>query len=124
MIKNLLGDDKEEAPRPESREGSSRKPSAVIGLFDSVDETQNSADEPFILSAAPRTSSAETARRFGLAWSIGLVFVVSVAFLMILGWGANLIFGSSPWGMVAGIVVGALIGFYQLFKISSQIFRD
>lgn len=123
MIKNLLGDDNEEGSRPESGE-SSRKPSAVIGLFDSVDETQGSADEPFILSSAPRTSSAETARRLGLAWSIGLVFVVSVAFLMILGWGADLLFGSSPWGMVAGIVVGALIGFYQLFKISSQIFRD
>lgn len=123
MIKNLLGDDNKEGSPPESGE-SSRKPSAVIGLFDSIDETQSSADEPFILSSAPRTSSAETARRFGLAWSIGLVFVVSVAFLMILGWGADLLFGSSPWGMVAGIVVGALIGFYQLFKISSQIFRD
>ncbi|MCC6329988.1 MAG: AtpZ/AtpI family protein [Acidobacteria bacterium] len=123
MIKNLLGDDNKEGAQPESGE-SSRKPSAVIGLFDSIDETQSSADEPFILSSTPRTSSAETARRFGLAWSIGLVFVVSVAFLMILGWGADLLFGSSPWGMVAGIVVGALIGFYQLFKISSQIFRD
>lgn len=124
MIKNLLGDDNEEPAAESPAERSNRPQSTVIGLFDSVEEPGKPADEPLILSsAAPTESAAETARRSGLAWSIGFVFVVSVVFLLILGWGADLLFGSSPWGMVVGIVIGSLIGFFQLFRISSQILK-
>ena len=43
--------------------------------------------------------------------------------MLVLGWGADLLFGSSPWGMVCGIVIGSLIGFIQFFRLSSQIFK-
>jgi F0F1-type ATP synthase assembly protein I len=59
-----------------------------------------------------------------MAWSIGIAFVCSVGFLLVLGWGADLLFGSSPWGVVIGIIIGSLIGFYQLFRFSSQIFKQ
>lgn len=124
MIKNLLDDsDESSAESPESKRAFRTQP-AMISLFDSDEEPAKPADEPYILSAAPSESSSETARRSGLAWSMGVVFVVSVVFLMVLGWGADLLFGSSPWGLVSGIVIGSLIGFYQLFRISSQIFKQ
>ncbi len=122
MIKNLL-DDTEEQGQAVDTEPARRGRSTVIGLFDSVDKVIETEDEPTFLSAGRHESAAETVRRSGLAWSMGVVFVVSVVFLLILGWGADLLFGSSPWGMVAGIVIGSLIGFYQLFRLSAQILK-
>lgn len=68
-------------------------------------------------------SKAEAIRGAGLAWSAGIIFVGSIVFMLILGWGADLLLGSSPWGIVGGIVLGSLIGFIQFFRISAQIFR-
>lgn len=135
MIKNLLGEDGEGSSAGSTGKQTSRRTRepAVIGLFGSDDDAEPPAeenyaastrDEPFILSSAAPESYDETVRRSGLAWSMGVVFVISVVFMMILGWGADLLFGSAPWGLVVGIVIGALIGFYQLFRLSSQIFKQ
>ncbi|MGH9948323.1 MAG: AtpZ/AtpI family protein, partial [Pyrinomonadaceae bacterium] len=81
------------------------------------------ADEPFILSDAKPVSMADAARNSGLAWSAGIAFFASVVFMLVIGWGADLLFGIAPWGIVAGIVLGSIIGFVQFFRISSQIFN-
>jgi F0F1-type ATP synthase assembly protein I len=44
--------------------------------------------------------------------------------MLILGWFADLLLGSSPWGIVGGIILGAAIGFLQFFRITSQIFKN
>ncbi len=62
-------------------------------------------------------------RRTGLAWSAATVLGGSVVFMLVIGWFFDLVFGSSPWGIVGGIVLGALIGFIQFFRITSQIFK-
>jgi F0F1-type ATP synthase assembly protein I len=64
----------------------------------------------------------ENIRRSGLAWSAGIAFFGSVAFMLFLGWLADLLLGTAPWGMVGGIVLGSIIGFIQFFRISSQIY--
>lgn len=82
--------------------------------------------EPSVLFAPERfepESTEENIRRSGLAWSAGIVFFCAVAFMLLLGWGFDLIFGSSPFGIVAGVVIGSAIGFVQFFRISSQIFQ-
>lgn len=121
MIKNLLGDDHEPSETPADTSARPLSQSQVISLFDSEQEEKVGDSEPFILSHSEPESIAETARKSGLAWSMGIVFVISVVFMMILGWGADLLFGSAPWGLVIGIVTGALIGFFQLFRLSTQI---
>ncbi len=124
MIKNLL--DADVQPDPEQASSLPKKDSSqVISLFDGdMSQNDEAGDrEPFILSTAEPESRIETARKSGLAWSIGVVFFSAVVSMLILGWGADLLFGTSPWGVVVGIVLGAIIGFLQLFRISSQIFR-
>ena len=79
-------------------------------------------DVPPSLQYQP-VSPAETARRGGLAFSAGIVFFSSVAFMLFLGWIADLLIGSSPWGLVGGIVLGSVIGFIQFIRITSQIFN-
>lgn len=73
---------------------------------------------------APTESTAETMRKTGLAWSAAIVFFGSVVFMLILGWFADLLFGSSPWGIVAGIIFGSIIGFMQFFRITSRIIKS
>ncbi len=79
-----------------------------MSLFETEDKKEQ---ENFVISETPAESAGENARRSGLAFSAGVAFFGSVVFMMLLGWFADLLFGSSPWGMVGGIVLGSLIGF-------------
>lgn len=82
-----------------------------------------SRQEPdFVPVAYIPPSDEESVRRSGLAYSAGITLFASVLFMLLLGWGADLLLGSSPWGLVGGIVLGAIIGFVQFFRITSQIF--
>jgi F0F1-type ATP synthase assembly protein I len=69
-------------------------------------------------------SAEETARSSGLAFSAGIVFFSSVVFMLFLGWIADWLIGSSPWGLVGGIVLGSIIGLIQFVRITSQIFNS
>lgn len=84
---------------------------------------QFGAEAQFVPETYIPESTDETVRRSGLAYSAGIVFFVSVAFLMLLGWFADLLLGSSPFGLVVGIVIGSMIGFIQFFRISKQIYE-
>ena len=79
-------------------------------------------EPPFVPVSYTPEPAAETVRQSGLAWSMGIVFFGSVAFMLFLGWLADLLLGSSPWGIVVGVVLGSIIGFIQFFRISAQIF--
>jgi len=75
-------------------------------------------------SASPPETMAETVRSSGLAYSAGISLFASVVFMLVIGWGADLLLGTSPWGIVFGIVLGAIIGFVQFFRITSRIFKQ
>ena len=91
--------------------------------------TEPSADsgareEPFILSNYSPQSTAETVRQTGLAWTAGIAFFGAIVFMLFIGWLVDLLVGTSPWGIVGGIVLGSIIGFMQFFRITRQIFRS
>jgi F0F1-type ATP synthase assembly protein I len=69
-------------------------------------------------------SFAETARKSGLAYAAAITLFASIVFMLIIGWFADLLFGSSPWGIVGGIIFGSLIGFVQFFRMTAQIFKN
>jgi len=91
-------------------------------IFDE-EKPEQGEKQPVVMAEYTPDTPAESARRSGLAYSAGIIFVASVAFCMFLGWGADLLFGSSPWGLVGGIVLGSVIGFLQFFRITSRIFN-
>lgn len=101
-----------------------------LGLKDNEtpQQTDNWPDEKpqsepdFVPMAYMPPTEGESVRRSGLAYTAGITFFGAVAFMLFLGWGADLLLGSSPWGLVGGIVLGAIIGFVQFFRITSQIF--
>lgn len=81
------------------------------------------SDEIFQSDYKPE-SKAQIIRNSGLAWSAGIAFFGSVIFLLILGWFADLLLGTSPWMAVGGVVLGSIVGFVQLFRLTSQILKD
>lgn len=78
--------------------------------------------QPGVWSEYKPESPDDTARQGGLAWSAGIVFFSSVGFMLFLGWIADWLLGTSPWGVIIGIVLGSILGFVQFFRISSRIF--
>lgn len=95
----------------------------VAGQF--IDEkTNDEKSAPTIFQSAYQSETpAETVRQSGLAYSAAIVFFGSVVFMLVFGWFADQLLGSSPWGIVVGIVLGGVIGFVQFFRITSQIFK-
>ena len=79
---------------------------------------------PIFQSHYQSESSDETIRKSGLAYSAAIILFGSIVFTLILGWFADLLFGTAPWGKVGGIVLGAVIGFVQFFRTTSQILKD
>lgn len=119
----LFDDDQTEETSPSPKRDSGP---TTLHLFDDPADSSGDGeanDEPFVLSRAEPETYAETARKSGLAWSAGIAFFGAVGFMLIVGWGFDLLFGSSPWGIVGGIIFGSIIGFIQFFRISSQIFK-
>ncbi len=66
-------------------------------------------------------SIGETTRKSGLAYAAALSLFASVVVLLAVGYLADRLFDSSPWGLVAGIVFGSVVGLYQFVRITNQI---
>jgi F0F1-type ATP synthase assembly protein I len=62
------------------------------------------------------------ARGSGIAYAAGLSIFFSVLSLMGVGWLLDRYFGTG-WMMVTGIVLGAVVGFYQFVRIMSRFNR-
>ncbi len=92
--------------------------------FKLVETLPTSDDKPMFQTDFKPESLAETARKSGLAYAAGITLFGSIVFLMALGWFADLLLGTSPWGIVGGIVLGSIIGFIQFFRLTSQILKD
>lgn len=131
MIQKLLDADEDPAPEPESESPGKILASGpeFISILDAAEAwapgaaANKKSDIPATQKDFEPPDAAESMRMSGLAWSVGIVLFSSIAFMMVIGWFADLLLGSSPWGIVGGIIFGSLIGFIQLFRVSSQIFR-
>ena len=87
-------------------------------------EIKNDGYEIFSQSPYQSESSDETIRKSGLAYSAAIILFGAIVFTLIIGWFADLLLGTSPWGKVGGIILGSIIGFIQFFRTTSQLFKD
>ncbi|MDQ2855833.1 MAG: AtpZ/AtpI family protein [Acidobacteriota bacterium] len=60
-------------------------------------------------------------RKSGVAYAAALSLFFSVAALCGVGWALDRWLGTKPWLLVAGIVLGAIIGFYQFFRLTATL---
>lgn len=66
-------------------------------------------------------SQAEANRKSGLAYGAVTVLISAILFFLAIGWGIDKFLNTSPWGIVIGIILGAIVGFYQFIRISSKL---
>ena len=62
----------------------------------------------------------ETTRKSGIAYAAGLTIFFTVVSFMGVGWLLDRWLGTS-WIMIAGIVLGAIVGFYEFIRIITKI---
>ncbi len=63
----------------------------------------------------------ETNRKSGLAYAAAFSLFSAVVAGLIAGWLMDRWLGTRPWLLVAGIVLGAVVGFYQFIRVSSKL---
>lgn len=89
-----------------------------------AEESKSENSDALFQSSIEPESLAETARKSGMAYAAVIALFASIVFMLIIGWFADLLLGSSPLGVVAGIILGAAIGFFQFFRLTAQIFKN
>lgn len=63
----------------------------------------------------------EANRKSGVAYAAALSLFFSVAALCGVGWALDRWLETKPWLMLAGIVLGAVAGFYQFIRLTSKL---
>lgn len=70
----------------------------------------------------PRESEDQEAnRKSGMAYAAAFTLFASVASFCGLGWLADRYFGTAPWLLAAGLVLGSVAGFYQFIRLTSKL---
>ena len=69
--------------------------------------------------AGPENEEAN--RKSGIAYGAALVLFSSVISFCGAGWLLDRLFGTKPWLLVTGIVLGAIAGFYQFIRLTSKL---
>ncbi len=68
-----------------------------------------------------RGDDQEGNQKSGIAYAAGLSLFFSVAALCSVGWALDRWLGTEPWLLVAGVVLGSIVGFYQFIKLTSKL---
>ena len=68
-----------------------------------------------------RCEDQEANRKTGIAYAAAFNLFASVITLGGVGWLLDKWLGKAPWFLVGGLVVGAIVGFYQFIRLTSKL---
>ena len=69
----------------------------------------------------PETNQDEN-RKTGFAYAAGITLFASVAAFCAIGYFLDKWFGTQPWLLVAGIVIGSAAGLFEFVRLSSKTY--
>lgn len=64
----------------------------------------------------------EENRKTGLAYAAGIALFATVVTFCAGGWFVDKWFGTAPWGLIGGIVLGSAAGLFQFIRLSSKTY--
>ena len=64
----------------------------------------------------------EQNRKSGFAYAAGITLFASVASFCALGWFLDKWFGTDPWLLIVGILLGSAAGLYEFVRLSSKTY--
>ena len=67
-------------------------------------------------------SDQDENRKAGFAYAAGIALFASVASFCAIGYFVDRWFGTPPWGLIAGIVLGSAVGLFEFIRISSKTY--
>ena len=64
----------------------------------------------------------EQNRKSGYAYAAGITLFASVAVFCGVGWFLDKWFGTSPWFLIGGIILGSAAGLFEFIRLSSKTY--
>ena len=64
----------------------------------------------------------EENRKTGFAYAAGITLFALVATFTLIGWAADRWFGTRPWLLIGGIVLGSAAGLFEFVRISAKTY--
>jgi ATP synthase protein I len=61
-------------------------------------------------------------RKAGFAYAAGIALFASVVTFCAAGWLVDKWFGTAPWGLIGGIVLGSAVGLFEFIRLSSKTY--
>ncbi len=83
-------------------------------------EFEQDKKEGFFNADKNAESEQETTRKGLQAYGALSTLIGAIIIFLAIGWVIDKYFQTSPWGIVGGILLGSIIGFYQFIRISSD----
>ena len=61
-------------------------------------------------------------RKAGYAYAAGITLFASVVSFCALGWLVDRWFGTQPWFLIGGLILGSAAGLFEFIRLSSKAF--
>ena len=68
-----------------------------------------------------RRDDEDANRKSGVAYAAALTLFFSVATMTGVGWLLDRWFGTRPWLLVVGLLLGAVVGFIEFVRLTSKL---
>jgi ATP synthase protein I len=69
----------------------------------------------------PERDDEQITRKSGIVYGAVFTLATAIVAFLLIGWLLDRWLKTTPWLLVAGVVVGTIVGFYQFIRMMSRV---